>query len=158
MQRAFVLAFNQLVTDKERYLSTLEPILDALTNTSDLDAEARILQERSDGLYAELEALVLDNARQFQDQGEYRRHYDELTSRYESVKAELEKVSEKRQSRIAKRESVCIFLETIRQRDSILVDFDEELWISTVERLTVHTLEDLRVRFRDGREISVSVA
>jgi DNA invertase Pin-like site-specific DNA recombinase len=156
MKRAFVLAFNQLITDKERYLSAFEPIVEVLTNTLDLDTEAQILQERSAGLYAELEALVSDNTRQFQDQGEYRKCYAELSNRYESVKAELEKVSEKRQSRVAKRESVCNFLETVRQRNSILVDFDEELWITTAEKLTVHSLDDLRVCFRDGQEISVS--
>jgi len=50
------------------------------------------------------------------------------------------------------------FLETVRQWDALLEDFDEALWRATVEFVTVHAANDIRVSFRDGREVSVRSA
>ena len=49
------------------------------------------------------------------------------------------------------------FLEEIRAQGDILAKFDETLWRRTVERVIVHKESDIRVEFKDGRQIKVDV-
>ena len=93
IKSVFCEAFNRLISDRERYLAALEPAIRLLTDTGDLDKDAEILGERSAGLYAQMEALVADNARQLQNQGEYQRQFDDFNSRYEKVKSRLAEVT-----------------------------------------------------------------
>ena len=157
IKAAFVDAFNQVVSDRDRYLSALEPTIEMLTNTADLDNDTQILAERSAGLYSQLEALVADNARRLQDQTEYQRQYDDLNSRYEKVKSRLDEIAAERQSRMARREQIRQFTDTVRDRDSLLTDFDEGLFRATVECIKVYTADNIQIQVRDGREIRINI-
>jgi len=87
---------------------------------------------------------------------EYQQRYTGLNSRYESVKKQLDDIAAERQLRVAQKGNILQFIEAVRQRDSLLTGFDEGLWRSAVESVMVHSLEDIRVKMRDGREIVVS--
>jgi len=78
------------------------------------DREAEILSERAAGLFAQLEALVADNARRAQDQAEYNQRYAELRARYDGVKARQAEIAEEKQSRSVRRENILRFIETLR--------------------------------------------
>jgi uncharacterized protein (DUF3084 family) len=153
LRAAFVWAFNQVVADRERYIAKMEPAIALLADCSDLDGEAEILLERSAGIYAQLEALVADNARRAQDQEAYQQRYAELENRYNVVKQRMEAIAAERQGRVGKRENMRQFLETVRQREGLLTEFDEALWRATVDVVTVHAADDIRMKFRDGREV-----
>jgi len=155
LRAAFVCAFNEVVSDRERYISSMEPAIALLTDCSDLDGEAVILAERAAGVYAQMEELVADNARRYQDQTEYRERYAELSRRHEVIKARQTEVEAERRARVAKQENMRQFLETVRQWEALLTDFDEALWRATVENITVRAVDDIRVVFRDGREVRV---
>jgi len=157
LQAAFVCAFNEVVADRERYIATMEPAIALLTNCADLDNEAEILNERAAGVYAQMEELVADNARRYQDQDEYRERYAELNRRYMVIKARQTEVEAERRGRIAKQENMRQFLETVRQWEALLKGFDETLWRSTVNEIIVHAADNIRVMFRDGREVRVGV-
>ncbi|MCL2508311.1 MAG: DUF3788 domain-containing protein [Oscillospiraceae bacterium] len=81
--------------------------------------------------------------------------YKKRLERYEVIKARQAEVGAERQARIAKQENMRLFLETVRQREGLLTGFDEALWRSTVEVVTVYAVDDIRVMFRDGRELRV---
>ena len=157
LEAVFLEAINQILADRDRYIANLEPVIAYLTDTAELEKEAEVLAERSAGLYAQLEALVEENARFRQDQSEYKAKYSEINRRYEAVKARLGEIAAERQKRMAKREAIAGFLETVCQRESLITAFDEGLWRATVEAVTVRSLTDIRVKFRDGREIKVSL-
>jgi len=98
---------------------------------------------------------VADNARRYQDQTEYRERYAELSRRHEVIKARQAEVEAERRARVAKQENMRQFLETVRQWEALLTGFDEALWRATVENITVRAVDDIRVVFRDGREVRV---
>jgi hypothetical protein len=135
----------------------MEPAIALLTNCADLDGEVEILAERAAGVYAQMEELVADNARRYQDQDEYRERYGELQRRYEVIKARQAELEAERRGRIAKQENMRQFLETVRQREALLEGFDEALWRSAVEVVTVYAAGAIGVNFRDGREVRVGV-
>lgn len=65
MERIFIMVINQVLSKREKYLEALRPIIEKLSNTSDIDNEAQILNERSAGIDSQLEKLVADNASRF---------------------------------------------------------------------------------------------
>jgi hypothetical protein len=157
LKSAFLLAFNGILGDKDRYLAALNPAIELLTNTADLEKETQILTERHTGLYSQLKDLVENNARQSRDHGEFLTQYEDLSGRYEAVKARLEEIATMRQSRMAKREELQRYCDTLRSREALITEFDEGLWRATVENVTVHSLQDVRVKVRDGREVQVNI-
>ena len=157
LKKAFVDSFNQIIVDRERYIATLDPALEFLTDTATIDKEARVLEERAAGIYAQLETLVAENARYWQDQAEYQGRYDELAIRYESVKTRLGEIAVERKNRQVRREKILSFIQILRERESLLKSFDEDLWRAMVEQVTVYSEKDVAVKFRDGREIHVDV-
>ncbi|WP_099204545.1 recombinase family protein [Scatolibacter rhodanostii] len=157
LQQVFVQAINQILGDREPYISALQPLIDMLADTKEFDNEIQIFNERLSGIYAQLELMVYDNARQLQDQQEYMEHYSELSSRYEEVKNQLSECEDKKQLRLVRRDKVLQFMDTLRTREKLLIEFDEVLFRATVEKITVFSLNDVRVMFRDGREIQAEV-
>lgn len=157
IKEAFLLALNQIISDRKRYIANLEPILELLADTGELDTEECVLKERADGIHAQMEALVNESARKAQNQNELRERYAELNSRYESVKGRLAEVADEKQAKRVRRENILRFMDTVRERESLLTAFDEPLWRASVERMTVRTKKDIVVRFRDGQEVNVDI-
>lgn len=96
---------------------------------------------------------VSENSHQIHNQQDYQARYADLNSRYEKVKSRLAEVAARRQSRLARREEIGSFIETVLSRDALLAEFDEALWRSSVEAVKDEGSGDIRVVFRDGREI-----
>lgn len=150
-------ALNRILSDRERYIAALEPALELIGDTTELDSEAEILQERNAGLYAQLKELVTTQAHCIDNLAEYQASYIELSSRYEEVKHRLAEIEQELQARKVKRQKALAFIEILRGRETLLTEFDEQLWRATVEKIIVHSERDVAVHFRDGRSVSVNL-
>jgi len=47
------------------------------------------------------------------------------------------------------------FSKELRKQENILTEFDEGLWGSLVDFMTVHSKEDIEVTFKDGTTIRI---
>ena len=47
------------------------------------------------------------------------------------------------------------FSKELRKQENILTEFDEGLWESLVDFMTVHSKEDIKVTFKDGTTIRI---
>jgi hypothetical protein len=157
LQTAFVAAFNQLLGGKEQYIAAFEEILPAIAGTAELDKEAAALTEEQDVVAELVRKCVEDNAHAAQDQDEYQAKYEGLTARYEAAQNRLKTIAAEKQDRSARHERIRRFLDTLRQADGLLEAFDETLWRSTVEKVTVHTGTEMTFTFRDGGEVRVNI-
>lgn len=53
------------------------------------------------------------------------------------------------QARRIKREQLDTFLATLLRQD-ILTEFDEDIWIAVIDKVTVYADNDVQFNFRDG--------
>lgn len=67
--------------------------------------------------------------------------------------AEIEDI---RQERNAKRTRIQLFMERLKVQSDIVEQFDEELWYSTVDYMTVYEDGRLVFTFRDGRQVEIT--
>ena len=87
---------------------------------------------------------IAHNARVAQNQDDYNRRYDEMVSRYESTKAERDALAAEIRQRGIRRREFERFITTLESLPDQVTDFDEALWGSLVEYMTVYAKDDLR--------------
>jgi DNA invertase Pin-like site-specific DNA recombinase len=153
LQKAFVDAFNSYIYNKEEILRGYTEIIEALTDTADLDMEYDRLQSENGDVVQLMKECVQENANTAFDQADYQRRYGPLLERYETIKCNLARISDRRQERAAKRENVLRFLEILNQSE-LLTEFDEGLWRTMVETVTVKSSHKIILALKDGTELS----
>ena len=129
--------------------------MEVLTDTSELDREREELQNEGEVVTEMIRRIISDNAQRSMDQEEYTRKYTALCERYEAARDRLAEIEEICVERNAKRAKISIFLEKLAGCEEMVTEFDEELWYSTVDYVTVY--EDMRLAFtfRDGQVVEV---
>ena len=98
--------------------------------------------------------LVAENARVAQDQEEYQKRYDSLVLRYETAKKNYDELAAKIEQKEARGERIQRFIKILREQDGIITEFDEALWGSMVEFVTIGKVSR-SVTFKDGTEIQL---
>ena len=98
--------------------------------------------------------IIGENARIAQDQGEYQERYNGLVERYDMAKARYEEVARAITEKEAQNERLAGFIKILKAQDSIIIKFDEKLWSSMVDFVTVGRNKEMAVTFRDGTEIT----
>lgn len=90
-----------------------------------------------------------------QNQADYQKRYDEMVSRYDEAKEKYDKTIQAIQSKHAQAERLDAFVKTLASRDEALAEFDEGVWGTLVEHMTVYGKGDIDVTFKDGTEIRI---
>ncbi|NFE96383.1 recombinase family protein [Clostridium botulinum] len=157
IKQAFVEAFNSLLENKDEILKGYEEIIQALTDTTKLDKESSKLQSEMDIITEMLRKCVEENAHSALNQAEYEERYKTLLERYESIKKGLEAIDEKRLERSAKQENITAFIKELEQREDLILEFDEELWLGTVDKVIVNTEEKITFVFKDEMELEDNI-
>jgi site-specific DNA recombinase len=150
LKKAFIEAFNSLIKNKDEILQDYKTIIRDLTDTAVLDAESTKLQSECEVVFELLRKCVEENASSVIDQADYQRRYNSLAERYEIAKNGLARIDDKRMERIAKRQNIEGFIRVLEQSNTILSEFDEELWNATVDLVTVHSEHEITFLFKDG--------
>lgn len=155
IQAAFLIAFNSILGKREEIIEAYHEVMEALTDTSDLDTEREQLQNESEVIMGLIRKAIEDNAQKAMDQAEYEKKYTGFCERYEAARQRLSEIEELRLERNAKRAKIDMFLAQLTGCGGLVTEFDEELWYSTVDFVTVYGDMRMAFTFRDGREVIV---
>ena len=102
-----------------------------------------------------IQQCVSENAHVALDQTEYQARYDGLAERFDRTKARLDEMGSAITEKQAKKEQIEMFLAELERQDGVATEFDENLWYSPIDFVTVFNKEDVRFTFKDGTEIKV---
>lgn len=154
IQDAFLKALKILIDDRKEIMEDIEELQDSLCDNTGLEKERAAQHEEMTVLVEMIQAVVNENARVAQDQEEYRMKYDGLVERYEAAKSRFEDLEARIEANRSRRETLTLFIKTLKKQDVITV-FDEAVWSSLVESVTVKTKDEITFHFKDGTEITV---
>lgn len=157
IEDAFIVAFNQLLGNKERYIARFEELLPLLADTSNLEQKLDALTAQQVELQSKLRLCITENARRVQDQTVYNRQYSELRTACETVEAEIAQTNKDILAQLGRKEQIRRCLNELRRHGDILDEFDLDLWNALIESVTISTDRTLTFRFRDGTEIPVGL-
>ena len=87
------------------------------------------------------------------DQNEYERRYADLTERYNTIKADYDKISEQIESKKDQRELFKGFIRALEKRGALVEEFDEGLWSSLVQEVVIKSKDDILFIFKNGFKI-----
>ena len=124
-----------------------------MTDTSKLDKESVKLQSEIEVVTELLQKCVEENAHSALNQAEYEEHYTTLAERYENIKKGIEDIDDKRIERSAKRKRIVAFMQELEHRNRLVTEFDEELWSATIEKVVVHSEDEIIFTIKDGMEL-----
>ena len=123
-----------------------------LCGSAEREKQKAELKEELEVVVGLVERCVAENARTALDQDEYSERYNGLVSRYEAVKAQFDEVTQAIADKNDRKKLLEQFLRMVETQEPV-TEFDERLWSSLVDFVTVYREKDIRVTFKDGTEI-----
>ncbi len=154
IREAFIRVVNSLITDRKEVLTELRTVRDMLTGTEEMEKEQKKLAEQMNVDADAVQNLIAENARVAQNQEEYTIRYDALVSRFEATKAEYEKTTADISARGIRRRELERFIQSVEKLPEMVTEFDEALWGSLVDHLTVNAKDDIVFTLTSGMEIN----
>ncbi len=151
IKEAFIKAFNSLIEDKEEIITGYEVILEELLDTTKLEKKVANIQNEMEVVEELFRKIVDENSRKAMNQKEYSKRYNELVGRYKKAQDELNEVEEKQQENKVRKDSIDTFIDRLKSQETILTEFDEALWTSTIDKVVIE--DDITFYFRDGTKI-----
>ena len=127
-----------------------------LCGSAELEKRQAELTEELEGVVGLVERCVAENARTALDQDEYSERYNGLVSRYEAVKAQFDEVTQAIADKADRKKLLEQFLHTVETQEPV-TEFDERLWSSLVDFVTVNSEKDICVTFKDETEIKLQL-
>ncbi len=146
-----------MISNRNEIIKNYKVIIQSLTDTSNLDIENAKLQNEYEVITELLGKCLEENASTALDQSEYNERYTALAERYEAIKRQINEVDNKSMERNAKRENIEEFIQRLKQNNKLLTEFDEELWNSIIEKVVVHTDNEIDFVFKDVMEIKTNI-
>ena len=123
-----------------------------LSDCTGIDAEIESLLEEIDVVTELTKRCIAENSQTAQNQEEYDTRYNGFVERYEKAKAQIERLRTTKAEREAQAEAIGAFMFEVQELDA-LSEFDEKLWRSVIDTVTVHADGRLTFKFQGGTEI-----
>ena len=95
---------------------------------------------------------IAENSQTAQNREEYAARYNGFVERYEKAKIRVEELRGTKVAREARADAIDAFMFEVQELDT-LSEFDEKLWLTVIETVTVHADGRMIFKFQDGTEI-----
>lgn len=151
----FVKAYNLAMQDKTRVIEDCLLMIETICNCTELNAEIESLNEELKVVSELVSQCVNENARKKLPQEAYAKKYNSLVKRYEKAEKRLHIAIAERKERVNKEREMQVFIETLNNKRESIDSFDEELWITLIEKVVVHHDKHYEVFFKNGQVISL---
>lgn len=125
-----------------------------LTDCTGIDTEIESLLEEIDVVTELTKRCIAENSQTAQNQEEYTARYNGFVERYEKTTAQLEQLRTTKGAREAQAEAIGAFMFEVQELDA-LTDFDDKLWLTVIDTVTVHADGRMTFKFQGGTEIGV---
>ena len=152
---AFAQVIGQLLTDRARIIGDLEAVIQGLCDEADLTEKQERLLAEMEVLESMMHKTVMENAATAQDQEEYSTRYEGYAAKHEKLKKQYGDAHAEREARQNKAQTLNGMIESLRGAGPAVIGFDEKLWNTTIDHVTVNRDDTLVFTMRDGREIQV---
>lgn len=151
----FVKAVNFLIADADEIIRNYYEVRPLIFDTGCFAVELAELQEEMTVTAELISRCVGDNARNAINQDEYRDKYESLVERFERSKKRTQEIDGIKRDREARRLQTDCFMSELKKQEGLITEFDEKLWFSLVDHITVYSKTDIRFTFKDGTEYAL---
>ena len=145
IKAGFVAAINAVIDSKDSILGDCRLIQSTLTDCTGVDTEIESLLEEIEVVTELTKRCIAENSQTVQSQEEYAARYNGFVERYEKAKTRVEELHSIKNARQAQADAIGAFMFEVQELDA-LIDFDEKLWLTVIDTVTVRA--DGRMTFK----------
>ena len=149
----FVAALNAIIESKDNILEDCRLMQATLTDCTGIDTEIESLLEEIDVVTELTKRCIAENSQTAQNQEEYTARYNGFVERYEKAKAQFEQLRTTKAEREAQAEAIGAFMFEVQELDTI-TEFDEKLWLTIIDTITVHADGRMTFKFQGGKTLT----
>lgn len=154
IKSAFIKAVSQLLENQTEIAENVSMIKKAVCDTDSLESDKDRLFEEISMLSNLMESLIAENARVVMNQEDYNRRFEAISKQYIAAKQRYEQVQRQIQALAMRGQQLEQFQRQVFEMGAV-TEFDEALWGTLVDFITVTADGEKIVTFRDGTEITV---
>ena len=141
------------MADPEERIEGLRYAKKALSDADFIDADIEQTERDLELLSGMIRNCIMMNATATLTEAEYQQQYAELTRQYESKKAEHSELLAQKKSMESLDVVFSGILFQLTELQDIPAEFNESLWNTLVDHVTVYSDERIVFTFKDGAEI-----
>lgn len=149
----FVVAFNAVLDSKDNILEDCRLMQSALTSYTGVDEEIQSLLEEIDVVTELTKRCIAENSQTAQNQAEYKARYNGFVTRYEKAKTRVAELRSIKNARQAQADTIGAFMFEVQELDT-LSEFDEKLWLTVIDTVTVYADGRMTLKFQGDTEIN----
>ena len=153
MKKRFLAAFGTLLDSKDALLENCEQVRAMYADCAAIDAERNVLLQEIDVVTELTRKYIEGNAASAQNQDEYVARYNGYVERYDAAKEKVMALELERTIRLARVDSFDAFIRMIGGLDTVPAEFDDKLWLKTINIVTVKSDGVLIFKFQNGMEV-----
>ena len=154
----FIHAFNQLQAVREDTIEACRESISALCDLTELDAKIIGLREEISALSARAEQLAQSIANGTIEAADHAARSAAIAEKLAPADAELKRLQAERFRLVDLRRSLEYFMDGLSEQEEMITEFNDALFLATIDTVAVHSSKRLVFHFRDGTEISESIA
>ena len=118
-----------------------------------LDEEIQSLLEEIDVVTELTKRCIAENSQTAQNQAEYKARYNGFVARYEKAKTRVAELRSIKNARQAQADAIGAFIFEVQELDT-LSEFDEKLWLTVIDTVTVYADGRMTLKFQGDTEIN----
>lgn len=149
----FVVTFNAVLDSKDNILEDCRLMQTTLTNYTGVDEEIQSLLEEIDVVTELTKRCIAENSQPAQNQAEYKARYNDFVARYEKAKTRVEELRSIKNARQAQADTIGAFMFEVQELDT-LSEFNEKLWLTVIDTVTVYADGRITLKFQGDTEIN----
>ena len=151
----FVNALSKLLFDRSALFEDGMLIRKTLMDMTEIDAECDELLGEMEVTAVLMQKCIDENAANAIDQAEYASRFAALTEKHEKLKSRYDALLKQCERRLWQADILGGFLFSIKELDTLQLEFNPTLWHTTVDHVTVCSDDKLVFKFRNGNEVEV---
>lgn len=153
VKQRFVNAFSVFFQGKEIVIETVQLLIDNLSDASALDTKIEKAIQDMENTAMLNQIHIQNNIVTAKNKDAFDKRHDELVQQYESQKAVYDKLMQKKDDRQNKIKQLQQLILQLEKTDSPVDSFDENLWRTMIDKVTVFHDNKMLFQFLDGTEI-----
>lgn len=153
LKNIFITVFNNALANRHDIISSIITTIDEVTDVSKLEIQIESKRSKLQLLGITLKECIENNMHYTLNQDEYDAKFKELENEYDNLKTEIAKLENLKATTFAKRKELHSYIRTLKSNNHIIAEFDESLFHSLVESITVTTDNTLVFKYKDDSEI-----
>lgn len=114
----------------------------------------KVLGDELTDIAALMRQCINQNASEAMNQGDYVQRYQVLTQRHEKAYKQYQTLEQQREERINKANQIGGFLFELMEREQPLIEFDDRLWLMSIDKVIAYPDGHLVFKFQNGMEVS----